>query len=123
MMRFFPMRRASSDLAQAVVDLVRARVQQVFALQINPRAAQLFGQPLCKIKWRRASRIVVQQFVQFRLKRRIFARVMKRPLQLFERRHQHFGDVAPAVGSEVAAGIRLRGHEPNAALRNCAILP
>ena len=35
-------------LAQRVVDLVRAGVQQVFALEINLRAAQLLRQPLGK---------------------------------------------------------------------------
>ena len=34
------------SLPQAVIDLVRAGVQQVFALQINLRAAKFLRQPL-----------------------------------------------------------------------------
>ena len=35
-------------LAEAVVDLVRAGVEQVFALEIDLRAAELLGEPLAK---------------------------------------------------------------------------
>ena len=35
-------------LPQAVIDFVRAGVQQVFALEVNLRAAELFRQPLGK---------------------------------------------------------------------------
>ncbi len=41
-------------LAQAVVDLVRAGMQQIFALDVNTRAAEVFGQPRCELQWRRA---------------------------------------------------------------------
>src|SRR2546430_7750170 len=34
----------SQSLAQAIVDLVRASVQQVLAFEINPRAAEAVGQ-------------------------------------------------------------------------------
>ena len=44
MMRFLPMRMRQQRLAQAVVDLVRAGVQQVFALEIDLCSAQFFGQ-------------------------------------------------------------------------------
>ena len=36
------------SLAEAVVDLVRAGVQQVFALQIDLRAAQFLGEPFAQ---------------------------------------------------------------------------
>ncbi len=39
------------SLANGVVDFVRARVQQVFALQINARAAELGRQPRSKLQW------------------------------------------------------------------------
>ena len=40
MMRGLPMRRASKNLPERVVDLVRAGVKQVLAFQINLRAAE-----------------------------------------------------------------------------------
>ena len=38
------------DLAQAIVDLVRAGVIEVFALEIDLRAAQMLGQALGEIE-------------------------------------------------------------------------
>ena len=43
------------DLAHGVVDLVRAGVEQVFALEINFRAAEFLGEPFGKIKRRGAA--------------------------------------------------------------------
>ena len=53
-------------LSQAVVDLVRAGVQQVFALEPDARAAQRFAQALGEIERRRAAGIVAQQVAQVR---------------------------------------------------------
>ena len=55
-------------LPQAVVDLVRAGVQQVFALQINLRPTQLLGKPPRKKQRRRTPRKSPQQLIQPRLK-------------------------------------------------------
>ena len=49
------------DLAERVVDLVRAGVEQVFALEINLRAAELAGQPLRKIERRGPAGVIVEQ--------------------------------------------------------------
>ena len=57
-------------LSQAVVDLVSAGVEQVLALEINLRSAQLFGQTLGEKQRRGASGISAQQFVQTALKPR-----------------------------------------------------
>ena len=61
MMRFLPMRRRQNHLSQTVVDLVGARVQQVFAFEIYVGATQIFAQPLGVIKpaWlgRRTARV------------------------------------------------------------------
>ena len=43
------------DLAHGVVDLVRAGVEQVFALEINLRAAEFLGEAFGKIKRRGAA--------------------------------------------------------------------
>ena len=48
------------DLAEGVVDLVRAGVEQVLALQVNLRAAELLGQALGEIERGRPPDIVVR---------------------------------------------------------------
>jgi len=48
-----------------VVDLVRARVVEVLALQVNLGAAQMFGQALGKIEGVRTANILAVQLVQF----------------------------------------------------------
>ena len=96
-------------LAQAVVDLVRAGVQQVLALDVDLRAAVDFAQALGVIERRGPAGVVGEQILQLGLKRRIEARFQIRLLQFFERRHEDFGNVSAAVGTEVSAGVgRLR---------------
>ena len=63
------------DLAERVVDFVRAGVEQVFAFQINFRAAELLRQALGEIKRRRPAGEIAQQMVEFGLKIGIFWRV------------------------------------------------
>ena len=70
--RCLPMRSHQQRLTQAVVDLVRAGVQQVFALQINLRPAEFLRQPPRKKQRRRPPRESLQQFVEPRLKRGSF---------------------------------------------------
>ena len=57
-------------LPQRVVDLVRAGVQQVFALQPDPRAADPFAEPLGEVQRRGAPGVVVQQVGQLGLESR-----------------------------------------------------
>ena len=52
-------------LAQGVVDLMRAGVQKVFALQINLRATRMGSQPLRVKQWCRSAGVVAQQQVEF----------------------------------------------------------
>ena len=61
-------------LAEAVVDFVRAGMQQVFALEINARAAEHFCEPAGEIERRGTSGVGRQQFVELRLECRIIAR-------------------------------------------------
>ena len=39
------------DLAERIVDFMRAGMEQVFALQVNFRAAEFLGESFGKIKW------------------------------------------------------------------------
>ena len=84
-------------LAEAVVDLVRAGVQQVFALEIDFCAAQAFGEPRRKIKRRGAASVIAQQRVQLRTEDGIGLCLLVRALQLFKRGHQCFRNVAATV--------------------------
>ena len=84
-------------LAQRVVDLVRPRVQQVFALQVDLGAAQLLRQPLGKVKRRRPPRIILQQIGQLRLKRRVRLGHIVLMLQFEQRRHQRLRHIPPAI--------------------------
>ena len=106
-------------LAQAVVDLVRAGVEQVFALEPDARAAEGLAEVFGEVERRGAAGVVVQEIGEFGLEGRVFARREIGGFEFFDGRHQDFGDVAPAVGSEVSAGIGLGGHAPSAALAAC----
>jgi hypothetical protein len=55
---------SEQDLADAIVDLVRAGVVQLFALQIDLRAAQFRGQPFGEIEWARAADILAEQIFE-----------------------------------------------------------
>ena len=99
--------RGEQRLADRVVDLVRAGVRQVFALQEDPRAAGRRGEPLRLVHRRRAPDVVREQPAQLGLKRRIVARGEVGALELLDRLDQRFGDVASAELAEVAAGVRV----------------
>ncbi len=88
---------------------MRAGVQQIFALDVDLRAAVRFAEALGVIERRGTAGVIGQQILQLGLKRGIEARFQIRLLQFFERRHQNFRDVAAAVGAEVTAGIGVRG--------------
>ena len=92
-------------LAERIVDLVRAGVQQVFALQINLRAAAMPRQPLREIKFGRPAGELLQVMPQLLLKRRIFARHLVRGAEFLQRRHQRLGHEHAAVAAEMAARI------------------
>ena len=89
-------------LAQSVIDLVRAGVQQVFALEIDARAAGILSQALGKEQRRGPTGKISQQRIEFRVKRFIVARDQESFGQLFERRHQSLRHKATAVTAPVA---------------------
>src|SRR5450631_300089 len=87
-------------LAEAVVDFVRARVEQVFAFEINFRAAKFCGQAAGEEKRRGASSIRLQQLVESCLELAIALGFFVCALQFIERGHQRFRNVPAAVNSE-----------------------
>ena len=92
-------------LADRVVDLVRAGVVQVFALEIDLCTAILLRQALRVVHRARSPDVVFQLIAQFRRERRILAAALVRLPQLVERMYQGFGDKHAAVGTEVSARV------------------
>ena len=90
------------DLAERVVDLVRAGVVELFALQIDLGAAELLGQALREIERRRAAGIVGAQIRHLGDEGRIVLGGEIGGLEVADQRHQGFGDVAAAENAEAA---------------------
>ena len=89
-MRRLPMRDGEQRLAERVVDLVRAGVRQIFALEEDPRAADAVGEARRFVDRRRPSDVVLQQPIELRLERRIVARREVGALELLDRRDERF---------------------------------
>ena len=87
-------------LAEAVVDLVGARVVQVLALQVDLCAAEVLRHLLRIVEAARAARILVEQRLQLRVKRRVILVFVVRGLKLDHRVHQRLRDVLAPVNTE-----------------------
>ena len=94
------------DLTDRVVDLVRAGMAEIFALEIDLRAAELLGQPFGEIKRRFSADIFMQIMLELPVENRIAAHLSVSALKLRQRRHESFGYVATAVRTEVAPAVR-----------------
>ena len=90
-------------LADAIVDLVRARVIQILALQPDLRAAELARPALGVIDGRRTADVMLELALEFRDEVGIVAVARVLRLQLVERRNQRLGDEHAAVGAEMSA--------------------
>jgi hypothetical protein len=71
----FPHPHRKQALPYAVVNFVRARVKQVFSLQVNARPTEMLAEPRSKLKRRRTPREIVKQRIELRLKFRILSRI------------------------------------------------
>ena len=89
------------DLAQHIVDLVRAGVIQLFALEVDFCAPEVIGQAFGEIERRRPADIVAQITVHFGLERRIGLGCRVGLFQIEDQRHQGFRDEAAAENAEV----------------------
>ena len=74
MTRCFAHAARKQRLAQGVVDLVRAGVQKVFALEINLCATGVCSQPLRVKQWRWSAGVIAQQQVEFAPEIRVVSR-------------------------------------------------
>src|SRR3954454_17187045 len=88
-------------LPEHIVDLVRAGVVEVFALEQHPRT-DLRGQPLRVVQQRRPSRVVGQQSLELGLEAFVGLGLVIRSSQLVERGDECFRDVTSAVRPEPA---------------------
>ena len=94
------------DLAEAIVDLVRAGVIELFALEIDFRAAQMRGQPLGEIERARPAGVVLAEMVELGLERWIALGLAPVALEVEDQRHQRLGDEAAAEHAEHALLVR-----------------
>ena len=93
------------DLADAVVDLVRAGVVELVALEVDPGAAEMRGEPLGEIERARPAGVVGEPGVELGPERRIVPGRVVGLLELEDQRHQGLGDEAAAVDAEPAARV------------------
>jgi hypothetical protein len=93
-------------VTDAIVYLVRTGVIQILALEIDLRAAELFGPALRVIDRARPADIMLELRFEFSDEGGIvlIARVLV--AKLVERRDKRLGDEHAAVGAEVSARIR-----------------
>ena len=94
------------DLAEHIVDLVRAGVVQLLALEIDFCAAEMFGQALGEIERRRPADIIPEIAVHFGLECRIGFGLRVSLLQIEDQRHQGFGDKTAPENAEMPALVR-----------------
>ena len=92
-------------LADGVVDLVSAGVIEIFALEVNFRAAEFFGQSAGEIEPAGPADKLAQICVEFLLKRRVFLGSAILGFELLEREDERLGNEDPAVRAKMAGGI------------------
>jgi hypothetical protein len=96
------------DLAQHVVDLVRAGVVQLIALEVDLRAAKTVCQAFGEIKRAGAADIVGPEIVHLGPEALVGLGVLVLRLKLEDQRHQRFGHEPPAEIAEPALSRRGR---------------
>src|SRR5581483_10162208 len=82
-----------------VVDLVRAGVVEVLALEVD-RMASALAESAGFVQRRGPTHVVAQQRAELAVEIRVIARRQPRGLELGQRRHQRLGHVLTAVGTE-----------------------
>ena len=94
-------------LPERVVDLVRAGMREIFALQEDPRAAGRRREPRRFVDRRRPPDVVLEQPVELAMELRILPRRKIRALELLDRLDQRFGHEAAAELAEVSARVGI----------------
>jgi len=107
MMRRLAHAARQHGLADGVVDLVRAGVVEVFALEVNLRAALLAAHARGMVDGGRASDEMLQFVVEFGQEFRIMLVSGIGVLQLIDRVGQCLGNETAAVNAEMTCKVRL----------------
>ena len=94
------------NLAEHVVHFMRAGVIELFALEVDFRAAAIFCQALGKIQRRRPADIMRQIAVHLLAIGRIGLGLRIGLFQFEDERHQRLGDKAAAIDAEMAVLVR-----------------
>ena len=103
---FFAHAAGKQRLTDGVVDLVRAGVVQVFALQPDLRAAQMLGQPRGMVHGAGSADIMLQIVAERFPKRGVVFRGLVGRCQFLQGGNQGFGNVHAAVFAEKSSFIR-----------------
>ena len=90
------------DLPHDVVDLVRAGVVQLVALEIDLRSPEMFGEPFRKVERRRPADVMLEEGIELGLERGIGLRVGVGLLQLEDERHERLRHEPAAEQAEAA---------------------
>ena len=93
------------DLAEHVVDLVRAGVVELVALEKDLRPAEALGQPLGEVERRGAADVVLPEVVHLGPEGRVGLGFLVLGLERQDQRHQRLGDEAPAEVPEASAFV------------------
>jgi hypothetical protein len=94
------------DLADAVVDLVRAGMIQLVALEVDLRAAEMFGQPLGEIERAGPPHIMLEVVFQLLPEIRVVVGGVPGLFDLEDQRHQGFGHEAAPEYAEMTLLVR-----------------
>src|SRR3954466_6395388 len=89
-------------LAERVVDLVSAGMKQVFPLQVDACASELFSQAASEEERRWSSGEVVKKRLEFSMELRICLGDLVFALEFLQGSHQGLRDVAPTVWTEAS---------------------
>jgi len=92
-------------LTEGVVDLVRAGVAEVLALEPDAGAAESRRQPARRIQRSRTADIIRQQILETALEAAVANRLAVGAFELGQRRHQGLWDEPPPEIAEISAGI------------------
>ena len=93
-------------LAEHVVDLVRAGVVELVALEVDLGPAEVVGQPLGEVERRRPADIVLEPALQLGVEGGVALGCLVGLLQLQDQRHQGLGDEPAAMDAEPAVLVR-----------------
>src|SRR3989338_4192605 len=95
-------------LPQAIVDLMRAGVEQIFPFEIDAQPPKRLAEPLGWIEWSRTPGVTMEIVAQLAPEPRITLRRMPRSFQFLQGSHDRFRDKFPPKRPKMACAIRHR---------------